>query len=142
MLNAELSRISSAEHCTLVLPKGRILLVEDEQFLRTVIQRVLCDQGYEVITAKDAAAALRGFRQVQGNVDLLITDVILPGRNGAWLAAKLMRKRPGLKTVLISGYPEGIARSRQRSAIASIYYLPKPFTTEVLTEKVREVLCG
>ena len=117
-----------------------ILLVEDEHFLRTVIQRVLSDAGYEVITASDAQEALDQFCACRGEVDLLIADVILPKGNGVRLAADLMRERPDLKTVVISGYPERVVRNCERRAAANVFYLPKPFTTEVLTRKVHEAL--
>jgi two-component system cell cycle sensor histidine kinase/response regulator CckA len=143
MASADVGRPNLAEFSavsTNVNNHVTILLVEDEQFLRTVIQRVLSDAGYEVITASDAREALDQFCSCKGQVDLLIADVILPGRNGARLAAELMQKRPGLRTVMISGYPERLVRNCQRHAAANVFYLPKPFTTEVLTRKVHDVL--
>ncbi len=118
----------------------RILLVEDETFLRTVIGRVLSDAGYEVITAKDAREAFHQFGVAEGNVDLLITDVILPGRNGHRLAAQLLAQRPALKTLLISGYPERVVQSCQLNSSLGFCYLPKPFSSDVLTRKVRDLL--
>jgi two-component system, cell cycle sensor histidine kinase and response regulator CckA len=108
MANAELSVIDSPT-CLSFPPAvrlggtPRILLVEDEEFLRNVIQRVLSDAGYDVIVARDARQAARHFSLWDGKFDLLITDVILPGRNGARLAADLVQQKPELKTVLISG---------------------------------------
>lgn len=145
MASADVSRPNLAE-CSAVPTNANnhvtILLVEDEQFLRTVIQRVLSDAAYEVITASDAREASDQFCSCKGQVDLLIADVILPGRNGVRLATELMQKRPGLKTVMISGYPERVVRNCQGSAAVNVSYLSKPFTTEVLIRKVYEVLSG
>ncbi len=142
MANAELS-LPTTSSFPLAVPlagAARILLVEDEKFLRNVIQHVLADAGYEVVVAKDASEAERHFTLSAGTIDLLITDVVLPGRNGARLAAELSKLRPKLKTVLISGYPERVVRDCQRGAVKKTVYLAKPFTAEVLTRKVREVL--
>lgn len=145
MANAELKLVDSLTclNFPLAVRLGctpRILLVEDEKFLRNVIQRVLSDAGYDVIVARDARQAIGHFSLRDGKFDLLITDVILPGRNGARLAAELVKRKPELKAVLISGYPERVVRDCQRGAGKSVFYLPKPFTTEILTRKVREVL--
>ena|SRR5438105_4455907 len=144
-VSAELSFINSPAASKFLLDvqpvsRARILLVEDEKFLRDVIRRVLLDKGYEVFTSRDASEALRQFWGLDGKIDLLITDVILPGRNGARLAAELSKKKPALKIVLISGYPERMVRHCQRHTTPTLFYLPKPFTTEVLTGKIHEVL--
>jgi two-component system cell cycle sensor histidine kinase/response regulator CckA len=142
MANTELS-LATCLNFPLAVPlsgAARILLVEDERFLRNVIQHVLTDAGYEVIVAKDAGEAERHFTLSAGRIDLLITDVVLPGRNGARLAADLAKLRPKLKSVLISGYPERVVRDCQRGAVKKMVYLAKPFTAEILTRKVREVL--
>src|SRR6185369_11938532 len=118
----------------------RILLVEDEQFLRRVIRRVLSDAGYEVIAATNAREALDQFSSCNGHIDLLIADVILPGWNGVRLAAELMQQKPSIKTVMISGYPERVVRNCQKEASSTVFYLSKPFTTEILTRKVHDVM--
>ena len=138
VIRPHVAKVSAAP--TYVTHPVTILLVEDEEFLRTVVHRVLSDAGYEVITASDAQEALDQFCSCKGQVHLLIADVILPGRNGARLAADLMRRSPGLRTVMISGYPERVVRNCQRSAAGNVLYLPKPFTTETLIRKVHEAL--
>ena len=120
----------------------RILLVEDEIFLRKVIHRVLCDAGYDVIAAKDAGEALHTFLSLDGEIDLLITDVVLPGPDGSRLATMLTAQRPALKTMLMSGFPERARRTLRSQQSNAFFYLPKPFSSEVLTRKVQEVLAA
>lgn len=142
MANTEL-RLPTCLDFPLAIPfsgVARILLVEDENFLRNVIQHVLSDAGYEVLVARDASEAERNFSLFGGSIDLLITDVVLPGRNGARLAADLTKLRPKLKTVLISGYPERVVRHCRPERGRKLFYLAKPFTAEILTRKVHEVL--
>lgn len=142
MANAEIN-VPACLSFPLAIPLSavaRILLVEDEKFLRNVIEHVLTEAGYEVIVARDAAEAVRHFSLFCGNIDLLLTDVVLPGRNGARLAADLVKLRSNLKVVLISGYPERILHDSQRGKEKNLFYLAKPFSAEILTRKVHEVL--
>lgn len=83
-----------------------ILLVEDEVFVREVTQEVLEMAGYTVITACDAAEAIRVFERHNNLVHLLVTDVVMPGMNGRELANRLLMRRPDLKTIFISGYAD------------------------------------
>jgi len=101
---------------------------------------VLSDAGYEVIAATNAREALDQFSSCNGQIDLLIADVILPGWNGVRLAAELMQQKPSLKTVMISGYPERVVRNCHKEASSTVFYLSKPFTTEILTQKVHDVM--
>jgi two-component system, cell cycle sensor histidine kinase and response regulator CckA len=86
-----------------------ILLVEDESFVREVTCEVLRSAGYRVLAAKDAAEAARIYDSLMGNVDLLMSDVILPGETGLALAGILRSKNPTLNVLLVSGYGEQIA---------------------------------
>jgi len=115
-----------------------ILFVEDEAFVREVTGEVLRSAGYRVLTAKDAAAAALTYELERGAVDLLLTDVVLPGENGRALAGRLKRGNPELKVLLITGYAEqmGIQPAGIEACLA------KPFSTGVLLEKVRQVLDG
>jgi DNA-binding response OmpR family regulator len=119
------------------LSTGRetILFVEDEAFVREVTGEVLRAAGYSVLTAKDAAAA-RTYHLQHGAVDLLLTDVILPGENGRALAGMLRKSSPGLKVLFISGYAEQMRMQDAGSEIC----LAKPFSGGVLLRKVRQVL--
>jgi two-component system cell cycle sensor histidine kinase/response regulator CckA len=116
---------------------GTILLVEDEGFVREVTCEVLQSVGYRVLKAQNAKEAMRAFRQYEEEVQLLLTDVVMPGQNGRDLAQDLMAICPDLRTIFISGYPENaVTRLQGRE----VHYLPKPFSVESLVQKVREVL--
>jgi len=121
------------------LPSRTILLVEDEAFVREVAYQILCSAGYRVFKARNAIDALLAFHQ-QGAVHLLLTDVVLPDRNGCDLASEITNSCPGVKTIFISGYPENsVTRKGLR---AGCFYLRKPFSAVSLLRKIREVLDG
>lgn len=113
-----------------------ILLVEDEDFVREVTSQVLSSAGYFVLKARDAAEASRLFRRRRGHVQLVLTDMIMPGMSGAELARQLKVMRPAIKVVVMSGYPEIPIQEPD----SGTYYLPKPFSVESLTSKVQQVL--
>lgn len=115
-----------------------ILLVEDEDAVRTFSQRALANKGYKVIAAESGDTALRLFDVEENkNIDLLITDVVMPGTDGPTLAKKIREARPKLKIIFISGYTEERLKDHMGERI---YFLPKPFTLKQLAEKVKEVL--
>ena len=120
--------------------QGRsILVVEDQEFVRKVTCEVLSFAGYEVLEARTAAEAARLFDQHWEHVELLLADVVLPGRDGYTLARELRALEPGLKTIFISGYPENkVAKSDLQEP--DVFYLAKPFSVEALLRKVAEVL--
>lgn len=113
-----------------------ILLVEDENFVREVTGEVLRSAGYRVLSAGNANEALGTYEEHGGAVDLLLTDVILPGETGCALAARLRWGFPELKVLLISGYaqPMGLAGAGAEECLA------KPFSAATLLLKVRKVL--
>ncbi|MGH1403496.1 MAG: response regulator [Alphaproteobacteria bacterium] len=116
----------------------RVLLVEDEDAVRTFSQRALVNKGYEVLSAADGDAALELFEQEgQKNIDLLVTDVVMPGMDGPTLAQRIRQHSPELKIIFMSGYTEDKLKDHLGEGI---YFLPKPFTLKVLAEKVKEVL--
>jgi two-component system, cell cycle sensor histidine kinase and response regulator CckA len=117
-------------------PKGTetILLVEDEAFVRQVTAEVLCAAGYGVLIAQNAEDALKLYHRHAGAVDLLLTDLILPGQSGSELAARLKSLDRGLKILFVTGYVERLKTMEGQDC------LPKPFSTPVLLEKVRQVL--
>ena len=130
----------SVMSCTeLPQARGTILLVEDEALVRELTGDILESAGYRVLRARNAAEALCVFRQYQKIVRLLLTDVVLPGQNGRDLAKDLRAIRPNLRTIFISGFPEN-AVTRHGLPEGSMFYLPKPFSLESLTQKVRQVL--
>ena len=113
-----------------------ILLVEDEALVREVTAEVLQSAGYWVLKAGNAVEARSLFRGFQRQVQLLITDLVMPGQDGRLLAHELSAIRPGLKTLLTSGYPE----ARHGTPEPGWHYLPKPFSVDSLLGKVREML--
>jgi PAS domain S-box-containing protein len=116
-----------------------LLVVEDEELVRELVREFLESAGYTVIEAPDAEAALLLAEANREAIDLLVTDVILPGMNGLDLAVQLSASMPGLKTVFVSGYP-GDAVFRDGTFDPGAAFLPKPFTRHILTQKVREAL--
>lgn len=118
-----------------------ILLVEDETYVRDITREVLEMCGYTVLSAKDANEGISIFERHQGEIHLLLTDVVMPGMNGRELAERLMARRPGLKAIFISGYTDN-AVVRDGFGDSKTVYLQKPFTLEALSRKVREVICG
>ncbi len=115
-----------------------LLLVEDERGLREVTQRMLRRQGYGVLVAVNADEALRLFEQ-NPSIDLLLTDVVMPGTSGPELAKQLVARKPALHVLYMSGYPDE-AIARHGVLRPGIALLPKPFTSEALGRRVREEL--
>lgn len=116
-----------------------ILLVEDEPLVREVTAEVLRSAGYVVWKARNAAAAVRLFRQHEARIRLLITDVMLPDRSGPHLIGTLQSMGGGFRTILTSGYPERLAL-KGRLNLPEFVYLAKPFSADALKHKVRQVL--
>jgi CheY-like chemotaxis protein len=113
-----------------------ILLVEDEAFVRDVTCEVLRSAGYHVLAARNAADAVRMYEARRGEVELLLSDVVLPGETGPAMARWLRREHPELKVLFVTGYAEqmGLLEGKQEE------FLAKPFSTEALLRKVRQVL--
>jgi CheY-like chemotaxis protein len=114
---------------TAVQPDGdgrTVLLAEDEPGLRKLSERVLSEAGYRVLVAADGAAALGVSRAHAGPIDLLITDVVMPGLGGVDLAAALRKERPSIRVLLVSGYPRSTT-SPADAALAQLPFLAKPF---------------
>jgi PAS domain S-box-containing protein len=115
-----------------------ILVAEDEDAVREFARRVLTKAGYRVMTAQTGAEALATAAALP-RLDLLLTDVVMPGMSGVALAAALTATRPGLPVLYASGYAE---EAILRAALDDehVPYLPKPFTSQALLARVREVL--
>jgi DNA-binding NtrC family response regulator len=116
-----------------------VLLVEDENFVRDVTGEILQSAGYRVLKARNAADAMRTFRQYRDEVQLLLTDVVMPGQNGFNLAHDLKAMSLGLRTIFISGYPENSV-TRTGLKQTGVFYLPKPFSAESLLRQVKQAL--
>ena len=118
-----------------------VLLVEDDDKVRQFVSTVLQRHGYQVHAAETPARALLLADQVQGPIDLLLTDMSMPGLNGAQLAAQFSVKRPEAAILFMSGYADHDMPQRDSSSHAYAL-LEKPFTSLVLLQKVRAVLDG
>lgn len=117
---------------------ARILLVEDEDAVRMFSTRALVNKGYDVLAAEHGEAALTLMEDAENaNIDLLITDVMMPGIDGPTLATKMREKNPTLKIVFISGYTEDKLKDYMGEGI---YFLPKPFTLKQLAAKIKDVI--
>jgi two-component system cell cycle sensor histidine kinase/response regulator CckA len=115
-----------------------ILLVEDEPTVREVTREVLEHAGYKVLECDRAEEALLLASKHQGAIDLLLTDVVMPGMNGADLAHRLQSTQPDLVTVFMSGYADidVVHKIRKTSAI----HIQKPFTVNVLLARIGQAL--
>jgi two-component system cell cycle sensor histidine kinase/response regulator CckA len=116
-----------------------ILLVEDEDAVRSVAKRVLASAGYTVLTAAHGAEALNIAKHHDGPLELLLTDVIMPGMNGRDLADHMLAARPDIRVLFVSGYADN-AISRRGVLNAGTNFIGKPFTAADLTRMVRQVL--
>jgi hypothetical protein len=116
-----------------------ILLVEDEDMVRALVRETLEGKGYHVLEAAGPAQARALADGCPGRIHLLITDVVMPSASGPDLARALLRSRPDMKVLYISGHSE---RAIQKRGVKSrqVAFLPKPFSPAVLSCKVREVL--
>jgi signal transduction histidine kinase/DNA-binding response OmpR family regulator len=117
----------------------RVLVVEDAAGLRELTRRLLQRQGYAVLVAANAEEALRLFEQ-QVSIDVLLTDVVMPGVSGPELARRLVEQRPAMKVIYMSGYTEEAMITQHGVLNPGIAFLHKPFTAGTLGRKIREVL--
>ena len=120
-----------------------ILLVEDDESVRFVLRQSLAKKGYAVLEAVNGAKALEAIESCEGSeeIDLVVTDVVMPEMGGFELAARLAQSHGGIKVLLMSGYTQtdgGIGGNRILAD--GTHFLRKPFSTEVLARKVREML--
>jgi two-component system cell cycle sensor histidine kinase/response regulator CckA len=116
-----------------------ILLVDDYRRVRDLARKVLTRQGYRVLTASSGDEAMQVAKEFDGTIDVLVSDVVMPGISGPDLARQLQQLRPDIATVYMSGYTgdtlEGLGLDRDGAA-----FIQKPFTPAALAQKVREVL--
>ena len=124
------------------VPQGRgetILLVEDEYALRTICGRILATLGYKVLLAATPEEAITLVARHPGEIDLLFTDVIMPGMNGQALAKQLLAVRPGIKVLFMSGYTADVI-AKNGLLDKGMDFIQKPATRDAVARKVREVL--
>jgi len=116
-----------------------VLVVEDQEEVRKLTQRVLEGRGYAVLAARNGAEALEIVARHPTRIHLMITDVVMPGMNGRELAELACARRSDLKVLYVSGYT-GEAVLQHRLLEAGVAFLQKPFTPDALARKTREVL--
>ena len=115
-----------------------ILLVEDESIVREVTREVLVHAGYSVLESSTPAEALEMASRHKDEIDLLLTDMVMPGMNGAELATRLRALQPSVVIVFMSGYAEtDVMRDMKQN---STIHIQKPFTVNILLSRVGEAL--
>jgi len=120
---------------------GTVLLVEDEDAVRMFSARALRDKGYTVLEAKSGESAIDVLGSRDGEVDLLITDVVMPQMDGPALIREVRETRPEIKVICISGYAEDAFRKKLDQS-ADIHFLPKPFSLNQLAGTVKKVMAA
>ena len=120
-------------------PVETILLVDDEETVRRFSSRVLEKHGFGVVAAGTASEAIAAVRERGHPIDLLLTDVMMPGMNGCELAGQLLALIPSLRILFMSGYAEDVLATNV-GLVPGAAFLGKPFKPKALVSKVREVL--
>ncbi len=133
--------IESSGHAAEKIKPGNetILLTEDDKSVREMIEIFLEPLGYRVLSAENGSKAIELSSSYEGEIDLLLTDVIMPKMNGQELANILMQSRSGLKVVFMSGYTDDVI-AHHGVLDAGINFIQKPITLNKLAKKLREVL--
>ncbi len=134
------SRASAAKAAEHAATGETVLVVEDEPVVRGVILEMLHEEGYRTLEAVDGPSGLRVLR-TSGRIDLLITDVGLPGMNGRQLADQARETRPGLKILFITGYAESVAIS-DAFLQPGMEMITKPFDLDHLSRRIRAMISG
>lgn len=119
--------------------KGTILLVEDEDAVRTFAARALATRGYDVLQAESGEAALAIVEAYEGTIDLIVSDVVMPNMDGPTLIKELAGKLPGVKIIFVSGYAED-AFAKSLDPSQEFHFLPKPFSLKQLAAAVKGVM--
>ena len=121
--------------------QGTVLLVEDQDSVRHFVRRTLERCGYRVLEATDGSAAVEVAREHKGNLDLLLSDVMMPGMTGPEAAALIVALRPGLPVIFMSAYPFD-ALGQQMVVDETVVYLEKPFEASDLAAVVKSTISG
>ena len=116
-----------------------MLVVEDQEEVRRFVVKALAGYGYRVLQAAEASQALTMAECYSGAIDVLLTDVVLPGMNGRELANRFRIMRPGTKVIYTSGYTQDLIAHRG-VLHDDISYIPKPYRADQIAAKVREAL--
>jgi two-component system cell cycle sensor histidine kinase/response regulator CckA len=119
---------------------GTILLVEDEEGLRGLNARGLTSRGYTVLEAGNGLEAIEVIESRGGDVDLVVSDVVMPEMDGPTLAKELRTRNPDLKIIFVSGYAEDAFEKHMPEGSGTFHFLPKPFTLKQLVAAVKETM--
>ena len=121
------------------LPRRRaILLVEDEPFVREATCSILESAGFEVLPAEDAQEAMKVYEECNRGIDLVMTDMVLPGRSGQQLGQDLREHSPEIVVLVTSGY--GNPEYETEAPESRMYFLAKPYSRRTLVEKIEKIL--
>ena len=131
----------SAAHFVPLRGSGTVLVVEDDNQLRTILRRYLTGWGYTLLEASDGPAALELLRNHVGTIDLLLTDLVMPGMDGHSLSQRVLAGSPHTKVIFMSGYTEHSAL-RNAALGSDDAFVQKPFSAQVLCETVHRSLAG
>ncbi|HZQ96180.1 MAG TPA: response regulator [Candidatus Sulfotelmatobacter sp.] len=115
-----------------------VLVAEDEVVVRNIVCVMLHKEGYEVLSAADGKEALELTREYNGTIDLLLSDVNMPRMDGVSLAEHMIKERPGIRVLLMSGQTSSELRGKN----IRLPFMRKPFVSSVFRNKVRDVLNG
>jgi CheY-like chemotaxis protein len=133
--------MTAKSHRKTTSTRGRILVVEDEDPVRTVVMRMLQADGYEVLGARDGKEALRELDEIGGAVNLVLSDIVMPGMGGRQLATELHRRYRKMPVIWMSGHTR--ESELQKGEIGKDEpFLHKPVTPEALLETVAAVISG
>ena len=116
-----------------------ILLVEDEKPILEMAKQMLSELGYNVLSASTPGEAIKIAKNYTDEIDVLLTDVIMPEMNGKSLAKKIVGIYPNIKRLFISGYTDNIITNKTKLEKGS-YFIQKPFSLPILAEKIQEAL--
>ena len=133
--------VTPATEPTVRLGGGTVLLVEDDELVRRTTAATLEDIGYRVLAASGAAEALEFCQSAELAIDVVLTDVVMPGMSGRELSGRLESLRPGLKVVFMSGYTSNVI-VHHGVLDSAVHFIPKPFRIGDLARKLRDVLAG
>src|SRR5437870_6187424 len=122
------------------MSQQRILLADDEAFVRTFVRAILNTAGFEVLEASDGAEAIEIVQQVRGAIDLLVTDVRMPRMDGVALAQALTDMYPDIPILFISGYSFDLEAEQQKRPAKRCGFVAKPFVAKALLEAVHKCL--
>jgi two-component system cell cycle sensor histidine kinase/response regulator CckA len=114
-----------------------ILLVEDEPFVREATRTILEHAGFEVLPAKDTQDAMKVYEECNHGIDLVLTDMVLPGGTGQQLGQELRLRSPGIVVLVTSGYSD---QNETETPEARTYFLAKPYSKRTLVEKIEKIL--